>query len=271
MAPTEPPPDDDATQVGRNGWRQGSILAGESLAVLEAEGVHPLSPECVALVLSHDCDVVNASFAKEPLVELIWLSPRQRPDGRMTLGKNSRCLHLELEVPGARRQWFEALAPSRFVLSRRLLSTIAPSSDFSLPPGTKRLVSRWVAKRYDRSAFPTEFNRRLQGAKRLTRALETGGAWIEDLYVSVADDELPEARPYEIVLRAVLRVEDFALPDRRAQADHCLQELGGMLDDLGGITVVDAAAVSEAEFTLDDLRQTKRWDFNWLSSPGPQE
>jgi len=271
MIPTEPPPDDDATQVGRNGWRQGSVLAGESLDILGAEGVYPPSPECVALILSHDCDVVNASFDKEPQVELIWLSPREKPDGRMTLGKNSRCLHLELATPSARGEWFEASARNRFILPRPLLQSIAPSPGFSLPAAGKRLVSRWIAKRYDRSAFPTEFNRRLRGAKKLSRTLESGGGWIEDLYVSVVDDELPEAQPYDIVLRAVLRVEDFGTPERRAQADHCLQELVGMLDDLAGISVLDAAVVSEAEFTLDDLRRTKRWDFDWLSSPSPQE
>lgn len=271
MAPTELPPDDDATQVGRNGWRQGSVLAGDSLAALGAEGVHPPSPECIALILSHDCDVVNPSFDKEPLVELIWLSPRDKPDGRMTLGKNSRCLHLELETPTARKQWFEASALNRFALSRRLLQTMAPPPDLCLPAAAKRLVSGWIAKRYDRSAFPTEFNRRIRGAKRLTRTLEAGGGWIEDLYVSVVDEELPEPQPYEIVLRAVQRVEDFEAPERRAQADHCLQELEGLLNDIAGVSVLDAAVVSEAEFTLDDLRRTKRWDFDWLSSLLPQE
>lgn len=79
---------DDAALVRQQGWKQGSV-AGDDL-------LGDIKPDSMALILSHDCDVTNPSFDKEPHVELVWLEPLNEPAGPMTLGKNSRELHLRL-------------------------------------------------------------------------------------------------------------------------------------------------------------------------------
>lgn len=270
MELTEPPSGDDASRVRRQGWRQGSIVGSDCLEALDREGIPRPSPDCLAIVLSHDCDVASSSFEKEPLVELAWLSPIDGPDGRMTLGKNARCLHIELQkVSSTEASWFEVSASARLSVSRRILAGYVPAAEWSLNQGSKQLVGKWAARRYDRSAFPDEFNSRLPKSKRLTRALEAESTWIEALYIHVSDDELAPEQPYDVHLRAVMSVVNFADPEKRAQADRCLQELAGLLDDSPGINVGEAEVVSESEFTLDDLRWMKRWgDFDWLSAPG---
>jgi hypothetical protein len=262
--------EDDASQVRRNGWRQGSVVSPELVSVLRRRGFSPPSDDCIALVLSHDCDVVNGRFSKEPLVELAWLTRIEKPDGRNTRGKNPRCLHLPLRQADGRELWWELTAPCRFTEDRRLLLSSRPSADLTLPARDKRVVASWLAKRHDRSAFPDGFNRRLP-TKGLKGALETGSAYISELYLWGADDELAEGEPYEILLCAVMTVEDFGDPEHRTAAVHCLQELEALLDACPGIEVLEARLVSEAEFTLDDLRRLRRWDFDWLSVVEGQE
>lgn len=271
MSPTETAPSGDATEIGRSGWRQGSVLGAELIELLQTDG-HSLPAEgALALVLSHDCDVVNKSFEKEPWAELVWITPLAGPDSRMTLGKNTRCLHLPLSEAAGEVAWFEALSSNRFSLPRRLLLGASPSADRRLAVEQKRVVATWVARRYDRSAFPDAFNLRLPKSKSLARPLKTGGNWISALYISVNDEELPLNEHYKILLRALMMENDFQDPTRRAEADSCLQELAGLLDACDGIIVLEAELLSESEFTLDDVRSTKRWDFDWLSFPDPQE
>jgi len=214
---------------------------------------------------------VSPSFEKEPLAEFVWLAPIAKSEGSMTRAKNPRCLHVRLHREGGADAWYEAAAARRFAVSRRLLLDLRPSTEWSVPQETKRLAAGWTARRYDRPAFPDAFNSRLP-KKKLTRALDSGGESIERLYISVADEELPDDQPYSVILCAVMRVEDFEDPDKRAQADYCLQELAGLLDDEAGIVVTEPYLMSELEFSLDDERQMKRWsDFDWLSSPEPQD
>jgi hypothetical protein len=262
---------DDASRVRYNGWRQGSVASLELTSALREAGWTPPSSDSRLLVLSHDCDVLNSRFSKEPWVELGWLEPVDRPDGLNTRGKNVRLLHLPLRGADGREAWFELGAHSRFAVERRLLCDAAPSSTLSLPKGAKQVLASWLAKRYDRSAFPDAFNRRLPKNRPLTRALTGGGAFISQLYLGVADQELAEDQPYDILLRAVMTVEDFGQPERRTKAENCLQELEGLLGDCAGIEVLEAELVSEAEVTLDDLRVLKRWDFDWLSVPQGQD
>lgn len=204
-------------------------------------------------------------------MELGWLKPIDRPDGRNTRGKNSRVLHLPLHRTDGSEVWFELAAHSRVAVNRRILCDASPYADLTLPNEVKPVLASWLAKRYDRAAFPDAFNRRLPKHRPLTRALTRGGAFISELYLWGADEELAEAEPYKILLRAVMTVEDYEDPDRRTKADHCLQELEGLLGGCPGIEVLEATLVSEGNITLDDLRVLKRWDFDWLSVPEGQD
>ena len=71
----------DSHSIADFGWRQGAIL-GEKLMTLAGEHAPPsvVVDRADWLVLSsHDCDIVNASIEKEPVVEVLrMLLPPER-------------------------------------------------------------------------------------------------------------------------------------------------------------------------------------------------
>jgi hypothetical protein len=75
-----------------NPWRQGHVLPAASARELGL--VHnEADDDPVALVISHDCDIV-ASNDKEPDCEVIPGRHIELPDGNFTNAKNPRRLHL---------------------------------------------------------------------------------------------------------------------------------------------------------------------------------
>ena len=113
------------------------------------------------LVTSHDCDVLNASIAKEPLVEVLRARVLDDATGRrnpFSAGRNPRTLRLsEVSVQGEDIA-LGLVVQDRWEIPRELLMEEGPVD--RLPPREGRLVAEWLAKRYIRSAFPTEFDRR---------------------------------------------------------------------------------------------------------------
>ena len=63
---TEGPP--DVSRIKDDGWRQGSALPAALVDHLSRDGLlpWPRSQDDVLIVLSHDCDVTNASLSAEP-------------------------------------------------------------------------------------------------------------------------------------------------------------------------------------------------------------
>jgi hypothetical protein len=62
----------DSNAIAKLGWRQGAIL-GDKLAVSALHHAPVRSPaedDGWLIVTSHDCDVVNFSIEKEPVVEV---------------------------------------------------------------------------------------------------------------------------------------------------------------------------------------------------------
>ena len=67
----------DGDAIANLGWRQGSIL-GPKLAKLACEHAPSTALADRAdlfVVSSHDCDIVNFSLAKEPVVEVLGARP----------------------------------------------------------------------------------------------------------------------------------------------------------------------------------------------------
>jgi len=264
--PGEPRAPDVASEVLANGWRQGSIAAVD-LADALRQGEREDSPEdALLLVASHDCDVTNVSFTAEPDVEFLVARPVAQVNGTFTRGKNPRRLHLEILTPDGPRP-FEVAASDRFRVSRqRLLLGRRPQEGRTVQPQDRRLLARWLAKRYDRAAFPAAFDARWKPARdKIRRLLDRTGHFLDEVYFTVEDQELPEEQEYSIVVRGVISVENAEDAGRRETTQECVDGLAGLLAGCGGIEVVDSALVREDEFTLHDLARTRRWDWDWLS------
>ena len=167
----------DRDELAGLGWRQGAIL-GKRLSRL-AWG-H--APERVSesandhlVVTSHDCDILNASIEKEPLVEVLRarIPDDDRGSGRpFSSGRNPRALRLSRVPVQGRDIPLDLVVHDRWAIPRELLLEESPA-DF-LPNAERRLVAEWLAKRYIRAAFPTAFDyrwlaRQVQG---LAQAIE---------------------------------------------------------------------------------------------------
>lgn len=166
----------DSGQLMELGWRQGAIL--DRQLALSAWDHAPdrldADEQDHLVVASHDCDILNASLAKEPLVEVLRARVPDAAAGQRShhsAGRNPRALRLsEVAVRGDAIA-LDFVVHDRWEIPRELLMEEAPAA--RLPDGKRRLVAEWLAKRYIRAAFPTAFDARWRGESQVVaEALE---------------------------------------------------------------------------------------------------
>ena len=259
-----------SSTVGDQGWRQGSVMPPSLFGrVSEATALTVESGVSCAVVLSQDCDVVHPSYSQEPTVEIIRATRIARVDGNFTFAKSSRKLHLDFDQNGT-PQPFELSAHERGWVDRRLLEPEKPDPNLKLPEDATRLLARWIARRYRRDSFPDQFVQRLSEKKpnkKLLKLLEKTGEHISGIFVLLnSQEELPPKDDYEVTLWATVPVESFGEEQLRAQLENeFLDELEDILGSFSGIRILDAMVVSEADFSLSDIRNTRKLDYDTLS------
>lgn len=260
--------DEDASRVKEVGWRQGSILSPDHVASLQAEGLLPSTYDSntdLFIVLSHDCDVTNASFSDEPFVELLMATAL--PDkgvGNFYYGKNPRNYHFFLE--SGPEVYYECLIYSRLSIDRRVLLNHNPYATKVLDKHLLTRIRGWIARRYVREAFPDSFNKRIREAKTFVeKKQKEKSQLIVGVYLLLTEEELNDDEAYEIAITATMLDDDYSDPAKRKQANDYLLGLVGAFDEHPGIRVGDANVVSEDDLTVGELRDFKRWDTDSLS------
>lgn len=136
------------------GWRQGSFLPIESVAL--PEKFHSLKSSYSIIICSQSCSVVSPELNKDKYVELIVACPltsKYNPRSPEAIGKNQRTLHLSAEgVSGV--QVLEFSINSRFEIDRSELLRINPVADIRLSDGEAKKLTNWLARSYLRIALP---------------------------------------------------------------------------------------------------------------------
>jgi hypothetical protein len=66
-------------------------------------------------------------------------------------------------------------------------------------------------------------------------------------------------------MRLTARAEVFEHAETQTMALELTECIRRELDGIDGVEIIDYALVSEAEFSLADLRATQRWDYDYLS------
>lgn len=261
LTPAEPTEDTDAGAVKQNGWRQGSVLGAELVEHLAEMKVLPRMLEPGNwVVISHDCDVTNGSFEKEPFVELMFAKCVEQQDGNKRWGKNSRLLQIVES-----NRIYEFNAHDRRTLPRRYLVGHKPDLTELSNESREQLIG-WVGRRYTRRAFADEFNRRSGPAVRtLRRRLKQDGALISGIYILVSDEELSADVDYEVVVWASMKKDDYAIEEKRTSAMDLLGEIETALNDCNGIVVEGTDLRPESEISIADIRIMKRWDYDDLT------
>lgn len=187
-------------------WRQGSVLPSE---LLPAEFT-----DRIGVVVSHSCDLANSSLSSEPEFEWIPAIRIAATDGNMVRCRNPRILHLAGAGPQGEHLSF-AMRDRRFADRRKL-------SDFdamgALPPESTALLSEWMARRYERAAFPDAFNECRRPVARAVRSQlrSTAGTDMLGLWIALSSgEELGSGEEYRIALLATVSDD---LPSTRLDA-----------------------------------------------------
>jgi hypothetical protein len=221
-------------------------------------------PDALYVLLTQDCDILHHDYVAEPDVELHVARAITEPDGNLFHAKNPRRLQFKIA-----NRIFEIKIHERCHVPRACLVSYAPR-DLTLTEDDIRTIIRWTANRYLRSAFPDTFNQRLAAAKgsmkRIETALKRDGSVITGIFLRVdpPDEIAPEER-YQVIMRLTAREEVFEQPEPETRALELTELIRHEFDRVDGIEIVDYELVSEANFSLADLRATLRWDYDYLS------
>lgn len=262
---------------GRNTpWRQGHALPTEAA---KAAGLFTeAQTDLVAIIISHDCDVAQHASI-EPMVEVIAGRRITTADGNYTYAKNARRLHLTF-TGGVDHLVADFQATRKTQFAKDQLAAYEPVETIKLTPIERNIVQRWLAARYRRSAFPDEFDRRLERTgvqDRLSRILKSSGTFIAAIYFDVDQGEnvsrVGSDDPYVLAVYVLYSTEiDPDAAERTAEAaaqsirkafrDRCLSKGTGRWHD---IELVECEAISDQAMTVQQAESLKRWSADHLS------
>jgi hypothetical protein len=261
----------DAKKIFGLGWRQGSVVSDELFQQLSTRNNFPKVTDVsysVLVVVSQDCDVCNSSYEKEPWVELLLAQPVAKPIWSLLNGNHPRQIQFEV-VDDKNKMFFESSIHDKFRIDRRELSKYSPQSTLGLTQETVRDVKHWLARRYVREGFPNEFERRISRSKsRLTNkifALPEKGGLFTAIFLLISEDELPENENYKVIMWLTMTSEDYASQEKKEEVEKIAGQIAESMNGCEGVEVVGFEVKSEANVSLEDRKQLKRWDYDALS------
>ena len=261
----------DPDQLMELGWRQGAIL-GPRLALLAWDHAPKrlnADEQDHLVVTSHDCDILNASLAKEPLVEVLRARVPDVPAGQQdyhSAGRNPRALRLSEVTVRGDVITLDFAVHDRWEIPRELLMEEAPAD--RLPDKERRLVAEWLAKRYIRAAFPSAFDVRWRiEFKAWRKLLKRHSSWIQGVYLRLDTlDELTDSDPYRCDLLLAVPSGRRSLPEWPRARDAIERDFMGFWNQLRpGIKCEDIEVLPTDRLTLADLESYKRFDADWVS------
>ena len=239
-------------KIRANNWKQGSILH-------ITDGNRDSIPEGSYIIISQDCDVLHQSFEDEPHVEAILFCLIEKYDGNLTHGKNPRKIHFQLND----NQHYECLIKNRIPIDREFLTKFSACDKLSLPQKALDNLINWLTKRYDRDAFPDEFNKRLNREK-LQKLFKKHGEKIIGLFVQLnTESELSDGEIYKINLAMI--IEDDLSSELQSKLQDCLEKTIDILEQSNGLKVVLYEMKTFHDITVAEFMNLKALDFDFLS------
>ncbi len=259
----------DSDAIAKLGWRQGAILDAK---LVESARKH--APATVTLgdgdwliVTSHDCDVVNFSFTKEPVIEVARASvlAAKKVDKQQSSGRNPRTMQLAVK-DGSEPVVLSLSVHDRWFVPRDALVQEPPARH--LPDKERRLIAEWLAKRYIRAAFPTAFDLRWRiKLKDWQKLLKAHSEWIQGIYLRLSTlDELPNGTPYMchlIVAVPHAKRAGSAWPKKREELEKAIEAFWNQFKP--GIECAGVEPLGTDEITLADIELYQRFDADWVS------
>lgn len=256
----------DREKVKENGWHQGAVCPFHTLSESPESGdtckAFPQSEGALAILISHDCDIVNDNLTKEPFAD--WLIARRVKtlDGSCLYGKNARKLHFQHNGV-----LYEVSAYERLSTSRKLLEKISAEPSQALPSLLTKQAAEWLSKRYIRPAYPDAFNKRIiEAKKQAKKTLKKDHELFRLILIKVhPNKELPADQTYSVSIVGVMRGSDHRNALKRERGQLALNELELHLADCEGIEVEECKLGSDEEVRLSWLDYYVPWDFDYLT------
>jgi hypothetical protein len=263
-------------------WRQGHVLPPEAIQALNLT-TDGSSEKAVCIIISHDCDIARTP-ARESEIEVIVGRVIDSPSGNYLHAKSSRVLHLR--YAGSPDVWVELKAPDRKSVPKEgavvSLADFSPRTDLRLVEESRVVLQDWLAARYRRSAFPTEFDRRLDKetgiAERLVKLLERDdvGQSVLALYFDLDEGEMIERLGQDDLynLKVVVlypsdeeqvhgpNANTIAEGIKTLFADRTKKDKTGVRK---WIELSDVIVASDRQLSVRNARLLKEWDIHYVS------
>lgn len=144
----------DSTVLHKNGWLQGSICNINS-----PEYGCPVGDY---IVVTQSCDLLYRHLEVEPFVELLKVEAVSEKNSGAMFGKSTR----ELVFDCGDTYWKAGSIVNRVLLPREHLLKLHPIAKVN----DERNFSSWLGRRYDRVAFPDNFNNLFPNASKCDAA-----------------------------------------------------------------------------------------------------
>lgn len=210
-------------------WRQGALLTEGALVALGL--VENTQNIPLGIVISHDCDI-GATSDKDAHIEII-LGEGIEKMGEYALLKNPRVLDLEIvsAVPTFCRV---KMSEKRFVRKGDILPDFIDKAR-GLDASNLRILTKWLAARYRRSAFPNSFEERLDSRtfKKIQNLVEKNITYLEEILFRVDDNDGLEASPDENhSLGIVIVIKSFDDQIQRMEAERVVRAMAAELEGI---------------------------------------
>jgi hypothetical protein len=262
-----------ATSAQDTEWRQGDVLTTADAKTLALS--HPeSSDETVIVIITHDCDIVRTNDV-EPFVEAIVGREILQANGSYTNAKSSRTLHLPFTAGSDTSVIIELSAMLKCQIDKSTLLKSHPTATAKPSPNERRILQRWLAIRYFRSAFPDEFIARLHRYgidDRIKKTFTNSQSDLTAVYVDLdggdeiernGDDDL-----YTLSVYLVHRVGGASADAANAVKSQIEKLFNNRCKKDGkwiGIQLEGCYIYSMAEVTLEVVDNLKKWDTDHMS------
>lgn len=256
----------DPKIIKQNGWKQGAnLLVNASVEIYATtKCMKERLSEGLYFVLSQDCDILNPSLEKEPVIELIKANEIPKCDHKLTSGKNPRQLHITLDQENI---CLEFLPHNRLFIAREYLEQ-QYADQVEIMGKQLNMLINWTTKRYRRHGFPYAFNNRCKPImERIEPILRNEAKKIRGIFIRLnTDEELGADKTYKLIIKMLVPKEFYENKKELSAIHDGFDKILHLFDSIDGIEILPGSQVqSMDEITVHSYQELREWDFDYIS------
>ena len=262
--------------IASRNWRQGSVFAptvsSEFIRANRAAIAIPgfeIGEDAILMVISHSCDIVHSGIY-EPRIEVCPAVHISELNGNYTNVRNPRCLQLSLLVEN-KIAHYEFRAASRFYLPRKVLETNLPNAKVIIGDRELGHLRAWLARRFQRTALPTEFDKRIDRKARdkIRQCLrQVPPHSLHSIVIAINPDDAELSKiedEYQLQLIALMEPDQYENAQIYEAVANEIEKIEAILGNCDGIDLQACEVESLGNITVAEYRDFSVWDYDHLS------